>query len=237
MHRYLARQRPQQSALTGSGRARDENVAPRDDDSRKQLGRRTRKPARGFPRRREAAQGDRDATELADRERRTADRRNDRVRAAAVAHPRVDVRLLDGELAPDAGRDAMHELADLRSVVELQIDALELSAALDEDLRRAIDEHVRDLAIVQQRLQPTEPEELGAECLHLLLGQIASDRGAYSLAQRRASCRIGVQHEHRARIEARGDLGAHPRHDGRVDHAILRMSASIARNVGARAAN
>src|SRR5437899_4270168 len=46
---YLARERAQQRALTRAGGARDEDVAPRDDDPRKQLGRRTRKRTRGFP--------------------------------------------------------------------------------------------------------------------------------------------------------------------------------------------
>ena len=76
----------------------------------------------------------------------------------------------------------MNELADLGCVAESQVDALEPSAALDEDLRWTIDEHVRDLAVVQQRLQASEPEELGAERLHLLVGWITPYRGADTLA-------------------------------------------------------
>lgn len=76
----------------------------------------------------------------------------------------------------------MRELADLRHVAEPQIDALEPPAAFDENLCRAIHEHVRDFAVVQERLQRTKPEKLRAERLELVLGQVRRYGGTNPLS-------------------------------------------------------
>src|SRR5438445_10761046 len=78
----------------------------------------------------------RDALELADRERRPTDRRDHRVRAAAVAHARVDERPLERELAAHARGDPVRELADRVRPAELDRRALEASGAPDAPLPR-----------------------------------------------------------------------------------------------------
>jgi hypothetical protein len=105
----------------------------------------------------------------------------------------------------------MRELADLRRVSEPQIHAFEAPVSFDEDLRRAIHQHISDFAIVQERLQKTKPEELRAKRLELLLRHITRYGGTHPLTQREPSGGIRVQREHRVRIKTRGDVGAHTR--------------------------
>ena len=131
----------------------------------------------------------------------------------------------------------MGELAHGRRIAEHDTDALETSVALDEYLLGSIHEHIGHAVIVQERLYRTKPEELGAKCLELIVGQLADDGGAYTLSEHASSRGIGVEGQHHARVKARSDLSAHTRYERRVDHPILRMRASIARNVGARVAN
>src|SRR2546426_8352391 len=118
-------------------------------------------PARA-PRAGRALERHRDALELADRERRPTDRRDHRVRAAAVAHARVDERPLERELAAYARGDPVRELADRVRPAELDRRALEASGALDEHIARTVHEDVGHRGIVEIALEGAEAEELCA---------------------------------------------------------------------------
>jgi hypothetical protein len=120
---------------------------------------------------------------------------------AAFAHPRIDIRPLDGELATDPGGDAMCEFADLGGITESQIDAFEAPEAFDEHLCWAVYQYIRDPAVIQERLQHAKPKELRTERFELVLGQITRRRRSDPLAQHQPSRGIHVEREHRAGIE------------------------------------
>src|SRR5258705_501269 len=159
---YLSSEGSQERALACAGRPRDQHISARDDDTGEQLGSVARQPVIRFPRWRGAAQRQRHARELSDRYRRTADGCDDRVRSTAVAHSRVNVGPLNGQLAPNSRRDAMRELAHGCGVAESNSDTLEAPAALNEDLLRSVYEHVGHVLVVQERLHGTKSEQLRA---------------------------------------------------------------------------
>src|SRR5688572_32499910 len=105
----------------------------------------------------------------------------------------------------------MREFPDLRRVPEPQIQPLEPSLTFDEHLRRTVHEYIRNLGIVQQRLQNTEAEELGTQRLDLLIGHVARHRCSDPLTQRQTAGWIGVEREHRTWIKTRGDIGSDAR--------------------------
>ncbi len=233
--RYLRRERSQERALPDTGGTDDEDVRPGDDGVDEQVGRRGRDRTRGGPGRRGAAQGQGRATEGADGDRRPADRCDHRVRPAPVAHSRVDERALQRELATDARGDAMRELGDACRVFEADVGPLQQAVAFDEDLVGRVDQHVGHLRIVEQRLEDPEAEELRGERIDLRLGEVRVRRAPHAFVQRATPRRVRVDHEHRPRIQTRGDFGADPRHALVARHSA-RMSRSTARIVVARTA-
>jgi hypothetical protein len=75
----------------------------------------------------------------------------------------------------------MRELAHGGGIAESNIDVLETPVALDKDLLGSVHEHIGDVVVVQESLNRTEPEELGAECLELIVGQFSRDGGTDAL--------------------------------------------------------
>ncbi len=237
VRRDRRRERAEERALAGAGRAAHEEIRPCGDRAREERRRGGRQASARDPRRRRAVERERERAELPDRERRTADRPDDRVRPAAIPHARVDEGLLDRELAADARRDAVRELGEGRRVPERHRRAFEAAGTLDEDLGRAVHEHVGHRRIVEERLERTEAEELGAQLVRRRVGERSAGGAADPLAEERPPPGIGVEHEQRARIEAARDLGSDARDELRSIHRRARMSPSTARSVGARAAN
>src|SRR3989442_508942 len=178
----------------------------------------------------------RDALELADRGARPTARRDHRVRAAAVAHARVDERPLERELAAHARGDPVRELADRVRRAELDRRALEASGALDEHIARTVHEDVGHRGVVEIALEGAEAEQLRAQLVELIVGERSTRRDADALAQDRPARGLGVQRKKAGRVHADRDLGPHACEKARVDQWSDRSSSSIARSVGARAA-
>src|SRR5688572_27934091 len=126
----------------------------------------------------------------------------------------------------------MREFADFCRIPEPQIRSFEPSSAFDEHLRRAVHEHISHFAIVHVRLQNAKPEKLGAQRIDLLIRHVTRHRCLDPFTKAETASGIGVQREHRARIETGGYIGSNTRQQSRVDQEILRISASIARSVG-----
>src|SRR5260221_3733203 len=144
--------------------------------------------------------------------------------------------MLDGELAANAGRDPVDEVGQLGRVAERDRDALESPITFDEDPVRGVDQDVRDPRVVEQWLQTTKTEQVGAEPLDLGIGQRDAGGGPHTLADEPPPRWIGVEGEERRGIEARGDLAPEPCDQLGVDHPSAWIDASIARCVGARVA-
>ena len=98
--------------------------------------------------------------ELADAQRRPADRGVDGVGAAAVAHASVDQGLLDADLATDEGDDLLDHLLEVRLVAEAGGRRQQAATSLDVDLVPAVDEDVGNIWIVHVLLQRSEPDQL-----------------------------------------------------------------------------
>jgi hypothetical protein len=64
----------------------------------------------------------------------------------------------------------------VRVVPELRADARQLSASLDEDVLRAVDEDVRDGRVAEQRLDGTKPRDLPDDLLDDLLALCLAER-------------------------------------------------------------
>src|SRR5438552_2811261 len=230
------RERPDQSALPRAGRAAHKHRrAGLNARFKKRRG--VRVQTCGRPRRRRSGQGEAEPTEGTDRQVRTADGGDHRIRAASVAHARVDKGTVERELAPDRGGDAMSELGYLLLSTERDGDFAQRPAPLDPDLVGPIHEDIRDLGVVEKMLQRAEAEQLRTELIELALNERCTRGGAHSFPQKRATPRISVDGEKPRRVDPRADLSADPRHERSVDHASARRRTSIARIVGARAAN
>src|SRR5207245_3018653 len=107
----------------------------------------------------------------------------------------------------------------------------------DPDLIGSIDEDVGDLGVVEKMLERAEAKELRAKLVELLLDERRARGGTHALAQQRATSGVCVDGEKACWVDPRADLSADPRHERGVDHASARSRSSIARIVGARAAN
>src|SRR5437667_435415 len=134
----------------------------------------------GRLRRRRSGQGEAEPTEGADRQVRTADGGDHRIRAASVAHARVDKGTVERELAPDRGGDAMSELGYLLLSTERDGDFAQRPAPLDPDLVGPIHEDIRDLGVVEKMLQRAEAEQLRTELIELALNERCTRGGAPS---------------------------------------------------------
>ena len=131
----------------------------------------------------------------------------------------------------------MRQFGDIVGFAERDIDAHQATTTLDEDIVRAIHEHIRDLGVVEERLQRTEAKELRAQRVEVAVGDRRSCGGTDAFTKERAPRGIRIQREQAGRVYARRDLGAYARDQRGVGHARARRSESIARRVAARAAN
>src|SRR5207245_2393554 len=168
---------------------------------------------RGRPRRRRPGQREAELTEGADRQVRTPDGRDHRVRAASVTHARVDERTVERELAPDRSGDAMSELGHLLLTAERDGDFAQRPASLDPDLSGSIDEDVGDLGVVEKMLERAEAKELRAKLVELLLDDRRARGGTHALAQQRATSGVCVDGEKACWGDRRADRTAASRHE------------------------
>ena len=135
----------------------------------------------------------------------------------AVRQAYVDVRGRVVEPASCLRRQALGQTAYGVVVGEPHGHRLEPGAAVDEDLCRAVDEHVGDAVLAQQRLERSGPDDVVAE--RLVDGQHGrvADRAA-GLAQRlgdpvRGQLTGGERQSFADRLDqGRGDRGRHVRH-------------------------
>ena len=153
------RHRAQERGLAGACLARDKDVRARTHEAGDDLCHRGIEPALfdpapAVPPARVQVQAQ--PIELADREIRPADRRDDGVHARSVGHPRIDHRVGDRELAAGEGGDALGDLDDLARGTEGHRCLLEAAGPLDEDVVRAVHEDVAYERVVDQRLQGTQ---------------------------------------------------------------------------------
>src|SRR5205814_1914754 len=155
---------------------------------------------------------------------------------AAIAHPRVDERSLEGELATHAPGDPMRDLSDLVGPTKGHIGALEAARALAEDVAGTVDQDVGDFRIVEQRLKRSEAEQLGAHRIDLRLADGHACRDSHTFAKERSPRGLGVCGQQSRGIDADRDLRTDARDERRVGQATARSSTSTARRVGARAA-
>ena len=156
----IARDRVQQRRLARAGAARNQDVEPRScaaicSNSRH---RPRQSPCRDHHVERDALLG-----EFADRDacRRSHERRQDDVDAAAVGQPGIDHRARlrrCGGRPPTAMRCAT--LTTCCVVAEPRVGPLELAAPLDVDLSRPVDQDVGDLVVVEQRLERAEADHV-----------------------------------------------------------------------------
>ena len=100
--------------------------------------------------------------ESANREQRTVhrERRDDRVDARSVRQARVHHRRAVVHAAADGRHDAVDDAHQVLVVLERRGHALQLAAALDEDVLVGVDQDVTDGRVVQQRLDRAEPEHV-----------------------------------------------------------------------------
>jgi hypothetical protein len=162
-HRNGRRERVEQRRLAGTGAAGDEHV---------QAGVHRRIENGNHPRAdgvvlNESVHGERANSEPANGENRTVQgqRRDDRVDAGSVGESRVHHRRRLVHATTDSRDDPVDELHQVVVVVEPHVGRLEESEALDEYLGVGVHEDVRDVRIVQQRLDRTEPERLVEDLL------------------------------------------------------------------------
>ena len=149
--------------LAGAGAAGDEDVEPRLDAGLEELEHLRRRGAEAD----EVLDGERRGGELSDRDDRAdeAERRNDRVDARPVGETGVDhgARLVDA--AADGGDDPLDDLHDVLVVLERHVRELQPTFALDVDLLRAVDHHLGDGLVAQERLERPEAEDLVGDLL------------------------------------------------------------------------
>ena len=184
------RDRAQERRLAGTRLARDQDVRARTHEAGHDLRHRRVEPALLDPAASVPAAGrevEAQAVELADREVRPADGRDDGVHARSVGHPRIDHRVRDRQLATGEGGDPLGDLDDLARGPERHRRPLEAAGALDEDLVRAVDEDVADQRVVDERLQWTETADGGLDRGHqggrrreleVRLGEDVADRAS-----------------------------------------------------------
>src|SRR5262249_13868370 len=87
-------------------------------------------------------------------------RRYDDVHTRAVEQACIDHRIRLIHAAPDLGNDFVDDSQQVLIVTEDNVRQLQLTAAFDINLTRAVYQDVRDSGILQQGLQRTEPEHL-----------------------------------------------------------------------------
>ena len=90
----------------------------------------------------------------------TRDRREHDVDARTVRQARVDHRRRIVEPAPEGGDNTIGDAADVLRVAEARARRVDHPCALVVDLARAVDHHLRDLGVVEQRLQRTQAQHL-----------------------------------------------------------------------------
>ena len=196
-------ERAQERRLAGTRLTRHEHVRPRAHEARQHLGHVAGQPALGHPVTTVPAAGPKiepQAVELADREVRPADRWQDGVDPRAVGHPGVDDRVGDRELAARQRRDPLRDLDELAVRAQTHAGGLEATRALDEHRVGPVDQDVRDVGVLDQRLQGSETThgrlDRGDQGRHrgeLELGILEDgrDRRCARAARARASGRTG----------------------------------------------
>jgi hypothetical protein len=85
---------------------------------------------------------------------------------ASVRHPRVDERRCIVEAPPDRSCQTLRQPAYVPFARKSEISQLEPSAAVDEDLIWAVDQHVGHPRLMEQRLQWTSADTVPPQPLH-----------------------------------------------------------------------
>ena len=148
----------EQRRLAGAGAAGDQNVEPGPDGRPQELEHRLGE-ALGAQ---EVFAGQRVALELSDRQVRAVDRErlDDRVDARAVGKTGIHHRRRVVDAPADGRHDAIDDLEQVAIVLEPDFGLLQPSAALDVDTLRGVHQDVRDVRVLDQRLERAEPEDL-----------------------------------------------------------------------------
>ena len=136
----------QERRLAGARLTRDEEVRLGPHHPDEEVGHLGVHPAVGHPVATVAPAGDEvesEPVELADREIRPADRRDDRVDPRAVRHPGIDDGVGDRQLPPGEGGDPLGDLDEFARGAEDDVGRLEPPGPLGEDRIRGVDEDVR----------------------------------------------------------------------------------------------
>ena len=170
------RQDVEQRRLAGAGAAGDDDVQARLDARAQEvdhLGRRgpeADQVVRRHRRGRELADGDHGPDER--------DGRDDDVDARAVDEAGVDHRRRLVDAPADRRDDALDDAHHVIVVLERHVGQLDLAAALDVHLARAVDHHLSDRLVAQQRLQRAEADDL--------VGDLLEHAGPLGAGQRQA---------------------------------------------------
>jgi hypothetical protein len=85
---------------------------------------------------------------------------------ASVGQPCIHERHCIVEASPNGGRQALGEPAYIPFAWKSEFSQLEPSTAIDEDLVRAVDQHVGHAGLVEQRLQWTSTDTMPTQRFH-----------------------------------------------------------------------
>jgi hypothetical protein len=153
-----ARKDIEQRRLACAGASRHDDVQPRLDGATQELEHRTGQRLAID----QVVSAKTVRAETANRHRRSVEsqRRNDHVDAGAVFQSRIDHRRGFVDAAAHRADDTLDDLHEVLVVTEHDLRFLDATLALDVDLRRAVDEDVRDRRILKQHLQRAKAEHL-----------------------------------------------------------------------------
>ena len=133
---------------------------------------------RGGPEADEVVDRDRFRRELPDGDDRADQRQrlDDRVDARAVGQPRVHARARRVDPPAERGDDPVDDPQDVLVVEEVAVDPLDLAAALDVEVARAVDHDLGDRLVGEQRIERPEAADLADQLLGQVLALVMGHR-------------------------------------------------------------